>query len=206
MQITKRRAGFTLIELLVVVVIIGILASVGFANFAAAQDKARNASVISNTRSVFLGIENWKTDYTGMLPVDLVGTADPSLYLAAAGDGDASAFPSKYVPGAMLPKSPWADKPQVAMDGSLYNNASLQGFSAVGGRIKSGEPLPINNSYFQDSYSDGGKVPAAGTGPSERGHYGYIYYCGEVNSSRYAVFGVGKHKKEARVFAVKSNY
>jgi prepilin-type N-terminal cleavage/methylation domain-containing protein len=45
--------GFTLIELMVVVVIIGILAAIGTANFARMKGNARMAACIANQRHVF---------------------------------------------------------------------------------------------------------------------------------------------------------
>jgi prepilin-type N-terminal cleavage/methylation domain-containing protein len=45
--------GFTLIELLVVVVIMGILASIGAANFIRMQRNARMAACISHQRHIF---------------------------------------------------------------------------------------------------------------------------------------------------------
>ena len=105
-RIAQRRSGFTLIELLVVVVVIGILAGIGVQNMSSAQDKARNSGVISGTRSVFLGIESYKADFNGKMPLELVGQNDQE-YLAADTDARASTFVSKYVPGARLPASPW---------------------------------------------------------------------------------------------------
>ena len=48
----SRAAGFSLIELMIVVVIIGILASVGIANFLSLQKKARDASCVSNQKHI----------------------------------------------------------------------------------------------------------------------------------------------------------
>jgi prepilin-type N-terminal cleavage/methylation domain-containing protein len=48
----SRAAGFSLIELMIVIVIIGILASVGIANFISLQKKARYASCVSNQKHI----------------------------------------------------------------------------------------------------------------------------------------------------------
>jgi prepilin-type N-terminal cleavage/methylation domain-containing protein len=48
----RSRAGFSLIELMIVIVIIGILAAVGLANFISLTNKARYASCISNQKHV----------------------------------------------------------------------------------------------------------------------------------------------------------
>jgi type II secretion system protein G len=202
--LNQRRSGFTLIELLVVVVIIGILAGIAMPQMSAAQDKARNSGVISGARSVFLGIESYKADYNGMLPTDLVGT-DPTKYLAAPDSATAANFVSKYVPGGQLPASPWGGKPQEKMD-TAFDNASAMQNGLIGPHILNGEPLAITNGYFADAGGNNGKPPVEGHGCVSRDEFGYYYYCGDVNTARYAIFGCGKYKKECRVFAVKSNY
>ncbi|MFN3430400.1 MAG: type II secretion system protein [Candidatus Sericytochromatia bacterium] len=209
LSLQRQRAGFTLIELLVVVVIIGILASVAAGSFASAQDKARNSAVLSGTRSVFLGVESFKADNNGGMPLDLIPPSgsggNPAQHLGAGSDSEASLFPSKYVPGAMLPKTPWAEKPQEKMDGT-YHNAGLQAMALVGAKIKDGSPLDTAQGYFPDGGGNAGQPPEPGHGPDERTDFGYFYYCSDPPSGRYAVFGVGKHKKEPRVFSVKANY
>lgn len=205
-NLKRQRAGFTLIELLVVVIIIGILAGVGVQNINAATDKARNSSVISGTRSIFLGVESWKSDNPGKLPTDLIGN-NPAIHLAAGNDTDAALFVSKYTPGAMLPMSPWASKPQKSMDPDCNALSSLP--AAV--------RQPVNDPQYSYSFSQGvfldakntsgaGGPPPAGEGTSLRTHYGYFYYYADANTGRYALFGVGKKKKSAEVFAVKTNF
>jgi prepilin-type N-terminal cleavage/methylation domain-containing protein len=204
-NLKRQRAGFTLIELLVVVIIIGILAGVGVQNINSATDKARNSSVISSTRAIFIGIESWKADNPGKLPTELIGN-NPNIHVAAGNPTDAAAFTSKYTPGAMLPASPWADKPQEAMD----TNCSA---SNMHNSVKT----PINNVEYTYAFQGGvfvdgmnpngeGGPPPKGAGTSLRTHYGYFYYFGDPNNGRYAVFGVGKKKKTAEVFAVKTNF
>lgn len=204
-NLKRQRAGFTLIELLVVVIIIGILAGVGVQNINSATDKARNSSVISGTRAIFIGVETWKSDNPGKLPAELIGT-NPSLHVAAGNSADAAAFTTKYTSGAMLPTSPWADAPQKAMDSNC--NASTNS-----GPVKT----PINDVQYTYTFNQGvfidnqnptgaGGPPPKGEGTSLRTHYGYFYYFGDPNNGRYAVFGVGKKKKSAEVFAVKTNF
>jgi prepilin-type N-terminal cleavage/methylation domain-containing protein len=55
----RRQSGFTLIELLVVVIIIGILACIGMANYISARDRARAAGVKENMHSAQVAAEGY---------------------------------------------------------------------------------------------------------------------------------------------------
>ena len=55
-MVTARKKGFTLIELLVVIAIIAILAAILFPVFAQARDRARQATCLSNTKQLSLGV------------------------------------------------------------------------------------------------------------------------------------------------------
>jgi prepilin-type N-terminal cleavage/methylation domain-containing protein len=207
-----KRAGFTLIELLVVVVIIGILASVGVSAFRDAQDRARNSSMISNVRTVQVGIEQWRTDYQG-LPLELVkaGATNPSQYLAAGSPAEVSNWTTKYVPGGMLPKTPWASRPQGDTDtsGLWYCSAANWPTPANSSIAKA---LFVNNapitSLMTPTASDGvnfGHVPASGA-PDKFDDYGYVYFIGEASSSRYVVLGRGKTKESGPIVGMKANF
>ena len=86
------RTGFTLIELLVVIAIIAILAAILFPVFARAREKARQASCLSNTKQMGLGVMMYAQDYDEKYP--------------------------GYV--AMCP--PGAERPAMGSPGSLYSN------------------------------------------------------------------------------------
>ncbi len=62
------RSGFTLIELLVVIAIIAILAAILFPVFAQAREKARQASCLSNTKQLGLGVYQYVQDYDETIP------------------------------------------------------------------------------------------------------------------------------------------
>ena len=64
------RLGFTLIELLVVIAIIALLAVILFPVFAAAREKARQASCASNLKQLGLALIEYSSDYDECAPFD----------------------------------------------------------------------------------------------------------------------------------------
>lgn len=65
----SRNKGFTLIELLIVIVILGILATVGFASFTSSQMKSRDARRKGNLRQITNALELYFND-KGQYPAD----------------------------------------------------------------------------------------------------------------------------------------
>jgi prepilin-type N-terminal cleavage/methylation domain-containing protein/prepilin-type processing-associated H-X9-DG protein len=73
----RRRIGFTLIELLVVVAIIVILAAILFPIFAAAREKARTISCVSNTNQIAKAVIVYMSDNDDrMVPMRFVSDTE----------------------------------------------------------------------------------------------------------------------------------
>ena len=58
-----KNKAFTLIELLIVVAIISILAAIAVPNFLEAQMRAKTSRVLSDLRSIKVGLESYSIDY-----------------------------------------------------------------------------------------------------------------------------------------------
>lgn len=65
----NKKRGFTLIELLVVIAIIGLLASVVMVALTSSRAKARDASRVSNLRSLQTALELYAGDHSGKYPI-----------------------------------------------------------------------------------------------------------------------------------------
>lgn len=108
-----RRRGFTLIELLVVIAIIAILAAMLLPVLAAAKEKGRRASCVSNLRQVGVSLQMYANDNHDNLPsmTDPTGTANalwdiPDVVSDAlsGGSGSSTNFYKGifYCPGSVL--------------------------------------------------------------------------------------------------------
>ncbi|RYX82083.1 DUF1559 domain-containing protein [bacterium] len=76
--ITRSRSAFTLIELLVVIAIIAILAAILFPVFAAARQKARDTSCLSNMKQIGLSVQQYVQDYDSIYPIYYAYNSNPS--------------------------------------------------------------------------------------------------------------------------------
>lgn len=127
----NNQKGFTLIELMVVVVIIGILAAIALPNFLSMQDRAKESEVKSNTHTVQLTVEDYKTN-TSINP----STSKPTSFVDAPGVAGAGIA---QIPATL--KNPFltANKGQLAIlstNAAGPNVAVGTAAAAVGGQVE----------------------------------------------------------------------
>jgi type II secretion system protein G len=192
----RARRGFTLIELLVVVVIIGILASVALPSFVGAQDKARNASVQSNARTVQIALEAYATENKGAYPPIAAGAWATSKF---TGDG------TTFFPGGKMPRSPWAAGTLVQSEnvplstGKNKGKGKKKGLTSLEDSVLKDPPedfTGVNEDVGQ------GKIPVSFAGADE---FGAVIYDYDEATAFYLVYATGKKGKDAIVVSAKSN-
>lgn len=191
---TKRaRKGFTLIELLVVVVIIGILAAIALPNFMGAQDKAKNASTVSNANAIRLGLEQYATDNGGFYP----NTA--SFMVTTTGRQFFPGSGNNYLPNDTLPRSPWAAAAQTnllwATGTGFTGSCFLNAVSAAAGQTM--PPLQTRIATLG--------VAKQTASPTTYADFGAIEYDYDVNTQTYTLFATGKRNREAVLVYGSSN-
>lgn len=103
----KARRGFTLVEILIVVVILGVLAAIVIPEFTGASTEAKDASLVSDLRTMRTQIELYKAQHNDGLP-----GAGGATFVQAMTDktdiaGDVGADYGPYV--KKIPANPFTD-------------------------------------------------------------------------------------------------
>jgi prepilin-type N-terminal cleavage/methylation domain-containing protein len=89
--VLRSERGLTLIELMIVVIIIGLLASIGYPLFNNFTNRARVASVKNNMHSVQVAVEEFSTRNDGTYPANAASTTiEGALTLVALMAGAAT--------------------------------------------------------------------------------------------------------------------
>jgi prepilin-type N-terminal cleavage/methylation domain-containing protein len=88
--------GFTLIELMIVVVVVGILAAIGMANYMSMQNRARVTQVRSTMHTVQLTVEDFSSRNNGSYPANAASTTVEGAFTLTA-----------LMPGGALPTNPF---------------------------------------------------------------------------------------------------
>ncbi len=96
----RDQRGFTLIELMIVVVIIGILAAIGVANYSSMQNRARIAQVIENMHIARLTMEEFSTRNDGNYPQNAASVTSEGAFTF-----------NMLLPAGGLPANPFTSAP-----------------------------------------------------------------------------------------------
>ena len=88
--------GFTIVELLIVIVIIGILATIGFVAFSGAQNKAKKSDAVSTLSQVKSKLGEYNVDNSNY-PADKAAVV---TYLSSAAGGNNTSLANKFSTGA----------------------------------------------------------------------------------------------------------
>ncbi len=179
-----------------VVVIIGILASVALPAFVSAQDRARNAAVQANVKTVQVALAEYAAEYNGLHP-EVTYVAAKKGGGGGNGNGNGGGNGGKkgrgagapldgledYLPGGRMPRSPWSADSQTEFYQPTNELTAVE-------KISDGEELmtPIGRKL------GGGQVANP---PSAVKHYGAIAYDLAIDSQIYVVYGTGKKNKDA---------
>jgi len=154
----KRLFGaFTLIELLVVVAIIAILAAMLLPALAAAREKARRASCISQMNQFGKGVEMYTGDYSGYFPSWAAGGAELFPWGETATLGGARSRTTTYEQGVVTGQN---------ADGSLAKVYSIKvGTNTSGSETAPGWTRQVHSAPFDYNAVFTGAVNTSGNGP-----------------------------------------
>ena len=173
---------------MIVAGMVGLLISIGYPNYQISQDKARNAAMVTNVKTLQTAMIEYASEHDGAYPnspdvLDL--EANPANWEAG------TIGLSSHLPGGFYPRSPWASEPQAQLI-SPYD---------------AGAPEPLNSAT---QLGEDGIVKRAGTpigdgSPPENGSnysrqtYGALLYSRDPDKQIILLYGVGKKFEEAVV-------
>ena len=182
------RRAFTLIELLVVIAIIAILAAMLLPALAAAREKARRVSCLSNLNQMAKALESYCGDYGQYLPCNATGGAAIWPY----GETRANGF--KYTQGeyASAGNPAWLDTGVVknGTGGSLHTWV-IGGWPSTGDYtggvyMMTNPPVQYRNIFVGSATDKGWTIPAAPAGNFNLAPVGlgYVLSAGYMGDAR----------------------
>ena len=191
----SRRDAFTLIELLVVISIIAMLIAILLPALAKARHTARKIACASNLRQQGIGLAIYREDFTDMLPLGSMGSANDARWAVALfgylniGDQVMTPFPENGVFTC-----PDVEQLRYRVPPNPSHWRLTYGFNAF---LSS----PSNNNLHSGGYRSGGlKLAEQGGGkgvaPSRTAMlfdspYHFVYWSTALSSSAYAEFRHG---------------
>ncbi|MEB3196938.1 MAG: prepilin-type N-terminal cleavage/methylation domain-containing protein [Candidatus Sericytochromatia bacterium] len=186
------RPGFSLVEMAVVITIVGTLAAIAIPSYQSSQDKARNAAMQGNVKTVATALVQYAAENDGSFP------RSPD-----AQDTDRGAAPyspsaiglANYLVGGSLPSNPWSTIVQ-------------EEFTAPNGApvvINSATELATEDGFAKrpGSYIGNGQLPVDGTPLTT--DWGVYLYSRDAENQVTLLYGIGKKLDDAIVAGSHAN-